>query len=87
MAHKLSWEEKDFNVQEAKDGPYTFVVWNNKSFAELRIIRKENVNGMILPMQDFSVFSLDAKSAKKMAQKISKMFHKVREYNKFEDLF
>lgn len=87
MSRRLFWEDKDFNVQEAKDGTYTFVIWNNKSFAELRIIRKENLNGMILPMQDFSIFSRDAESAKKMAQQMSKMFYKVREYNKFETLF
>jgi len=87
MFSRLKWEKKDFGVVEAHDNPYSYVVFADKKGAELRIIRRENVGGMIAPMQDFSVFTSDAQSAKALAERINKLFRKSREYNKFQTLF
>jgi len=84
---RLKWVAKELGILEARDDSYEYVVFADKDSAELRIIRRENVGGLIAPMQDFSVFTRDADSATDLAEKINKLLRKSREYNKFQTLF
>ena len=86
---RLIWEEQDFGQVRAKDNPYEFVIWSDgskKKPAELRIIRKDNVGGIVVPLQDFSVYARDVKAAKKLAESLSKALRKAREYNGYINL-
>jgi hypothetical protein len=86
---RLNWEDQDFGQVRAKDNPYEFVIWSDssrKNPAELRIIRKENAGGIIVPLQDFSVCARDVRAAKKLAESLNKVLRKAREYNGYINL-
>lgn len=85
----LNWEDLDFNQIRAKDNPYEFVIWtpeNTQKPTELRVIRKDNVGGMIVPMQDFSIYAGSKEDAIVLAEIISKALASVSDYNQFEEL-
>jgi hypothetical protein len=82
MARRLVWKDGGFNTLSAKDGPYEYVVWGKqKSEGELRVIRKENMGGVIYPIQDFSIFARDRDAAMKLAEKLNRIIRKARRYN------
>jgi len=84
----LSWSEPDdFGQVEANDLPYRYIAWENKEYGELRIIRRANEGGIIVPISDFSVYCRDLQSAMELAGKINKALRKSREYNNFTTLF
>jgi len=86
---RLVWESLDFGQIRAKDNPYEYVIWasdDRKKPAELRIIRKDNVGGIIVPLQDFSVFARDVKAAIRLAEKLNKALRKSRQYNGYINL-
>jgi hypothetical protein len=86
---KLQWETLDSGEIRAKDNPYEFVIWSPrdpKRPTELRLIRKDNVGGIIAPFQDFSVFARDKRSAIKLAQRLAKELSKARRYNGYINL-
>ena len=88
FSKRLKWSEvDDFGQTEAKDNPYTYVAWQNKEYGELRVIRKGNEGGIIVPMQDFSIYCRDRDEAKRLAEKLNKALRKSREYNQFKTLF
>jgi hypothetical protein len=88
FSKRLKWSEvDDFGQTEAKENPYTYVAWQNKEYGELRVIRRANDNGIIVPMQDFSIYCRDRDAAKKLAEKLNKALRKSREYNRFQTLF
>ena len=88
FSKRLKWSEvDDFGQTEAKDNPYTFVAWQNKEYGELRIIRRANEGGMLVPLQDFSIYTRDLEAAMQLAEQVNKAFRKSREYNKFQTLF
>jgi len=82
---RLRWEGQDFGQIRAKDGPYEFVVWSNESDrkrpAELRLIRKDNAGGVIVPLQDLTVYARDVRAAKRLAESLNRALRKAREYN------
>jgi hypothetical protein len=79
---KLDWRNEDFNQFTVDATPYRYTIWENPHGpSELRIIRRENLGGIITPMYDFSIFTSDVKSAKKLAKKINKEFQKQAEFN------
>ena len=79
--NRLVWSVDPFNQHEAKDGPYTFAAWANNKGGELRIVRRDNVGGIIVPMQDFSIYTRDLKAAKALAEKLNRLLRKSRRYN------
>ena len=87
MSVNLEWSEvDDFGVSEAKDGPWRFVVWQGKQdtgevYGELRIIRRENVGGVIVPLQDLSIYTPDANCAVDVAEDIARVLRTVQEHN------
>jgi len=86
----LTWEELDFNQTRAKDNPYEFVIWtpeDPKAPSELRVVRKDNVGGMIVPMQDFSIYAGSKEDAIILAETIATALASVADYNHFEELF
>jgi len=85
---RLGWSElDDLGQREAKDNPFTYVAWQGKEYGELRIIRRANEGGMLVPLQDFSIYTRDLEAAMKLAEEVNKAFRKSREYNKFQTLF
>ena len=88
FSKRLKWTElDDFGQREAKDNPYTYVAWKAKEYGELRIIRRANEGGMLVPLQDFSIYTRDLEAAMQLAEQVNKAFRKSREYNKFQTLF
>ena len=88
MTKKLRWTPiDDLGQQEADDKPFRFIAWQNKEYGELRVIRRDNVGGLLSPISDFSVYAKDRKSAKRVAKKIAKALRHVREYNDFVSPF
>jgi len=88
FSKRLKWSElDDFGQREAKDNPYTYVAWQGKEYGELRIIRRGNEGGILVPMHDFSIYTRDLEAAVQLAEKVNKAFRKSREYNKFQVLF
>lgn len=88
FSKRLKWTElDDFGQREAKDNPYSYVAWSNKDNGELRIIRRANEGGMLVPMHDFSIYTRDIEAAMQLAKQVNKAFRKSREYNKFQTLF
>jgi len=80
---KLTWRSEDFDQITADNSPYRYTIWAGKDQpAELRIIRRENLGGILSPMYDFSLFAKDIKSAMKLAQKIDRLFSKHSDHNK-----
>ena len=83
----LEWSPvDDFGQTEAKDGPFTFVAWENSHNGELRLIRRDNVGGIIVPLSDFSIYCRDRRSAQRIAERINKELRKARRYNGFQTL-
>jgi hypothetical protein len=89
MFHRrLQWSAPDdFGQVEANDLPYRYIAWSNKNYGELRIIRRSNEGGIIVPIDDFSVYCRDIDSAMRLAEKINKALRKSRKYNTFKTLF
>jgi len=88
FSKKLKWSELDnFGQREAKDDPFTFIAWQGKEYAELRLIRRDNEGGIIVYLQDFSIYCRDLQAAMRLAEKVNKALRKSREYNKFQTLF
>jgi len=83
----LNWKESDFNQITAKKNPYEFVIWNGKEYSELRIIRKDNVGGIITPLQDFSVYCKNQRSAKRLARRINRALRPTNKMNTFKALY
>jgi len=86
----LNWEDLDFGQVRAKDGAYEFVIWTPEDAerpSELRVIRKDNVGGIIAPIQDFSVYAGSKEDAIVLAETISAAFAEVAEYNELKPLF
>ena len=77
----LVWSVDHFNQHEAHDGPYTFAAWGNDKGGELRIIRRDNTGGVIVPMQDFSIYTRDLRAAKTLAVRLNRLLRKSRRYN------
>jgi hypothetical protein len=87
FSKRLKWSEADdFGQVEANDHPYRYIAWNNKEYGELRIVRRANEGGIIIPLQDFSIYCRDREAAKRMAEEINKALRKARRYNKFQPL-
>ena len=85
---RLGWSAPDdFGQVEANDFPYRYIAWSNKNYGELRIIRRQNEGGIIVPLDDFSVYCRDIDSAMRLADAINKALSKSREYNKFTLLY
>lgn len=80
----LAWEELDYGlgskVQQANADPYRYEVAKVKDGAELRIMRRDNLDG-IIAFQDFSVFARDVSAAKKLAAAVNRALYKARHYN------
>jgi hypothetical protein len=88
MRKCLTWSEPDdFNQQEAKFHAFTFIAWQNKEYGELRVIRRDNVGGLISPIQDFSLYAPDRKTAMKVAEKIARALKPVIEHNTLIPLY
>lgn len=82
--NRLVWEAKDFNVLEASDGHYKYVVFTEKKdgSAQLRFVRYDQlVEGIGIPFYDFALNTRDTKSAIVLADKINRLFRKSRRYN------
>ena len=88
FSKRLKWSEvDDFGQVEANDQPFRYIAWQNKEYGELRIIRRANEGGIIIPLQDFSIYCRDREAAMLMAEEVNKAFRKARQYNKFQTLF
>lgn len=86
----LNWEELDLNQIRAKNDPYEFVIWspdNTDSPSELRVIRKDNAGGIIVPIQDFSVFAGSKQDAITLAETMNNALSQVSDFNDFSPLF
>jgi len=87
MSVSLDWSDvDDFGVSEATDGPWRFVVWQGRGESgvtrgELRLIRRENVGGIIAPLQDISIYTPDANWAVGVAEGIAQVLRTVQDYN------
>ena len=76
----LQWEVLSFGEKRAKDGIYEFIVWgspNPERDSELRVIRKDNVGGMIVPFQDLTIYVKDEAAGVRLANKLSKAFSRA----------
>jgi len=83
---RLIWQATDFNQHEAKSDPYQYIIWSKGEYAELRLIRRSNEGGIIVPLCDFSIYAPDTQTAMKVAERIDKALRKVRRYNKITPL-
>jgi len=88
MSIRLDWSEPDdFGQSEAKYGPFTFIAWQGKEYGELRMIRRDNVGGIIAPISDLSLYARDIAQAKYLAENMSIALLPVVEYNTFTPLY
>jgi hypothetical protein len=83
-SHKLSWEEVDAPmatvIWRANVDPYRYEVCKTNDGAELRILRRDNLGGVIA-YQDFSVFARDVSAAQRLAAGFHRLLYKARHYN------
>ena len=86
MSKRLRWKDTDFGQEEADASPFRYILWSNDEHAELRIIRKDNIGGILVPISDFSVYARDRKAAKKLASEVNRAFYKARHYNRLVTL-
>ena len=88
MSNSLDWSPvDDFGQTEAKLDPFTFIVWQGKEYAELRLIRRDNVGGVIAPISDFSVYAETREQAESLAEIIANALSLVVPYNTFKPLY
>jgi predicted transcriptional regulator len=88
MPTSLDWSlPDDFGQCEAKYGPFTFIAWQGKEYGELRMIRRDNVGGVIAPISDFSIYARDIDQAKYLAENLSIALLPVVKYNTFTPLY
>ena len=77
----LVWQAKDFGTAEARHDPYTYVVWSNENSAQLRIVRRELTQGIIVPIEDFSVNVKDIDVAMELAEAFDTLLQPHNDYN------
>jgi len=84
MSWKLKWEVVDTpfdnDILRAEANPYRYEVCKAGNGAELRILRRDDLGGVIA-FQDFSVFARDISAAKRLAYKLNRALYKARHYN------
>jgi hypothetical protein len=77
---RLVWKKGEFNEFEAVDEPYRYVVWSGNGITELRLIQREQFNGIGMPFQDFSIYTRDINAAFALAEEVNKLIRKARRY-------
>lgn len=69
---RLVWESLDFGQLRARSGDLEFTIWSpkdRKKPTELRIVRREDVGGIIVPFQDFTVYATSTRRAVTFAER------------------
>jgi hypothetical protein len=88
MPNNVEWSEvDDFGQTEATYGAFTFIAWQGKEYGELRVIRRDNVGGVIAPISDFSIYAKDLTQAKYLAENICIALLPVMKYNTLTPLY
>lgn len=68
---RLVWEPLDFGQLRARSGDLEFTIWSpkdRKKPTEIRIVRRENMGGIIVPFQDFTVYASSTRRAVTFAE-------------------
>jgi len=84
LTRKLSWGEVDapFStvIWRANADPYRYEITKTNEGAELRLLRRDNLGGVIA-YQEFSVFARDVAAAQRLAARFHRLIYKARHYN------
>jgi hypothetical protein len=54
---RLQWKVGEFGEETASDSPYFYEAFGSKNGGEIRIIRRDNLGGVIAPIHDFMVYT------------------------------
>lgn len=86
---RLNWVASSMGELEAREGNYRFVVFHDpkRKTTELRFIRYDSpAQGLGIPFYDFSIFTRDVASAKRLSERLNREFRRARRYNGFTTL-